>query len=405
MQDIDTVNQPLFKHIEFRALAESTKKSVKISIMTSSILIVTLNLVWVLGVFAKPPFDDMNDWQKTDFARSSVQFEDVVEGGPGKDGIQSIDEPKFDSIADAKNWLDGREPVVAFTHDGESRAYPLQILMYHELVNDNVAEQPISVTYCPLCNAAMVFERQYKGHVLEFGISGKVYNSNMVMYDRQTESWWLQFTGEGVVGKYMGATLNLLPSQLVSFAQFQQAYPNGTVLSRNTGFNKKYGVNPYANYDSRYLPIAWFYRKPFDDRLPAMKRVLGVALKQEAIAFPLFDLKKTPLLQTDISNQAVLIISKSGMASAVDKKLIKNSKDVLAAAAFSRVVKGRQLDFKLVGGKIIDEQTMSAWNMFGQSVEGEFKGTKLKQVDRGVYFSFVWLEFYPESFIFEQIGD
>ena len=275
--------------------------------------------------------------------------------------------------------------------------------MYHEIVNDSVGGQPISVTYCPLCNAAMVFSRHYKNQILEFGVSGKVYNSNLVMYDRQTESWWLQFTGEAVVGELTHAKLDLLSSQIVSFAQFQQSYPDGKVLSNNTGFNKKYGVNPYTHYDSRKLPVVWFYRKPFDDRLLAMERVLGVAMdQQQAMAFPLAVLSDAAVVQTNVASTPILIISKAGMASAVDERLIKESKDVLAAAAFSRIVSGKRLDFAIKQGEIVDTQTGSVWNMFGQAIAGDYKGQRLQQVDRGVYFSFVWLDFYPKSSIYQN---
>ena len=373
------------------------------SVLAGLSLIICLYLFWAWSVFAKPPFNDLHDWQETDFSRSTIQFEDMFEGGPGKDGIPAIDQPKFESMQQAHTWLHDREPVVAYSYAGEARAYPLQILMYHEIVNDSVGGQTISVTYCPLCNAAMVFSRQYKNQILEFGVSGKVYNSNLVMYDRQTQSWWLQFTGEGIVGELTHVKLDLLPSQIVSFAQFQEYYPDGKVLSKNTGFNKKYGVNPYAHYDSRKLPVVWFYRKPFDDRLPAMERVLGVAMdQQQAMAFPLTTLSDAAIVQTKVASMPILIISKAGMASAVDEILIKESKEVLAAAAFSRVVSGKRLDFMIRQGKIIDTQTESVWNMFGQAIEGAYKGQRLQQVDRGVYFSFVWLDFYPKSSIYQN---
>jgi len=367
-------------------------------------LVVGLYLLWVWIVFAEPPFADMQDWQKTDFSRSSISLQDIVEGGPGKNGIPSIEQPKLESLAQAQAWLNAREPVVVYSNKHGARAYPLQILMYHEIVNDRLGDQSIAVTYCPLCNAAMVFSRRYQDKVFEFGVSGKVYNSNLVMYDRHTESWWLQFTGQGVVGKYTDAKLDLLPSQIVSFMQFKQAYPDGKVLSRNTGFNKKYGVNPYAHYDSRQLPVVWFYGKPFDNRLPAMERVLGVAVNEQATAFPLSELNQSALVQTHVSNVPILIVSKAGMASAVDKRLIKESKDVLAAAAFSRQVNDKQLDFELIDNNIVDKQTRSVWNMFGQAVSGEFKGKRLQQVDRGVYFAFVWLDFYSHSAIFTNDG-
>ena len=220
------------------------------------------------------------------------------------------------------------------------------------------------------------------------------------MYDRQSESWWLQFTGEGVVGKYAGDALQLLPSQIVSFEQFKNAYPSGEVLSKQTGFNKKYGINPYAHYDSRVVPVAWFYRKPVDNRLPAMERVLGVANDDSATAFPFSYLNTVPLLQAKVAGMDVLVISKPGMASAVDMRKISESKDVLAAAAYSRMVEGQILDFELSNDQIVDIQTRSTWNMFGVAIDGELKGAKLKQLDRGVYFSFVWLDYYPDSLIF-----
>ncbi len=363
-------------------------------------LFVLFYLAWVLVVSAKPSFLDMSGWERTDFSRATVVLDDIVEGGPGKDGIQSIDQPKFETIGSAETWLDDREPVVVFTSGGKSKAYPLQILIYHEIVNDQLGEHKISVTYCPLCNAAMVFSRWHKGELLDFGTTGKVYTSNLVMYDRQSESWWLQFTGESIVGAYAGDSLQLLPSQIVSFKQFKDAYPLGKVLSNKTGFNKKYGINPYVNYDSRLIPIVWFYRKPFDNRLAAMERVLGVNDNNDTVIFPFSYLNTRPLVQTRVGDLDLLIISKLGMASSVDDRKISQSKDVLAAVAFSRTVQGRLLDFELKGNVIKDKQTHSTWNLFGQAVSGELKGIQLKQVDRGVYFSFVWLNFYPDSIIF-----
>ena len=326
----------------------------------------------------------------------------IFEGGPGKDSIRSIDNPTFNTNVEAEEWLNKREPVVAFISGTQARAYPLQILMYHEIVNDQINGQQIAITYCPLCNAAMVFDRNHQNELLEFGTTGKVHTSNLVMYDRQSESWWLQFTGEGIVGKHTGVQLKLLPSQIVSFEQFMQAYPAGKVLSKKTGFDQKYGVNPYTNYDSSNAPMAWFYRKPLDTRLPAMERVLGVVIGDDVAAYPFSVLNTIPLLQQELSGKPVLIVSKKGIASAVDKRLIRESKDTLTAAAYSRLVDGKVLDFDLMGVKIVDVQTKSTWNLFGEAIAGELKGVRLTKLDRGVYFSFVWLDYYPQSRIFAQ---
>lgn len=368
--------------------------------LTVLILFVFLYLLWVWSVFAQPPFADAADWPKTDFSRHAFPLNEIIEGGPGKDGIRSIDKPAFDSVQNAAHWLHSREPVIAFMVGMEARAYPLQILTYHEIVNDRVNGQAIAVTYCPLCNAAMVFDRKHNGELLEFGTTGKVHTSNLVMYDRSSESWWLQFTGKAVVGKHTGEQLRLLPSQIVSFEQFGKAHPEGLVLSNETGFKKKYGVNPYTGYDSRQLPYAWFFRKPLDTRLPAMERVLGVVTQNEVHAYPFSKLNSQPLIQQQIDNNPVLIVSRKGIASSVDQRLIRESKDTLSAAAYSRVVDDRVLEFKLVGGEIVDTQTNSRWNLLGDAVAGPLRGKRLAKLDRGVYFAFVWLDFYPQSVVY-----
>jgi hypothetical protein len=304
------------------------------SAILSLSLLIGLYLAWMPAVFAGPPFPYMNDWLDTDFSSTTIILSDIIEGGPGKDGIQSIDQPAFESIESAEKWLDDREPVIVFSNGAKSKAYPLQILIYHEIVNDQLGDEKISITYCPLCNAAMIFSRWHKVLLLDFGTTGKVYTSNLVMYDRQSESWWLQFTGESVVGDYSGDSLKLLPSQIVSFKHYKEAHPLGEVLSNKTGFNKKYGINPYVQYDSRVVPIAWFYRKPFDDRLSVMERVLGVVDEGNVLAFPFFYLSTRPVVQTKVSSLDVLVISKSGMASALDARSIRESKDILAAAAY-----------------------------------------------------------------------
>lgn len=365
-------------------------------------LFVSLYLLWAWSVFSQPPFPDIANWTKTDFSRHAFPLDEIIEGGPGKDGIRSIDAPTFNSLAQASNWLHEREPVVAFISGEEARAYPLQILIYHEIVNDLVDGKDIAITYCPLCNAAMVFSRRFQNEVLEFGTTGKVHASNLVMYDRSSESWWLQFTGEGVVGKYTGEQLQLLPSQIVSFGQFKNAYPTGKVLSREPGFDKKYGVNPYTDYDSRHVPYAWFFRNPLDTRLPAMERVLGVVSGNKVTAYPFSILNTRPLIQQQLDDKPVLIVSKSGIASSVDKRLIRESKDTLTAAAYSRVVDDKVLEFVLSGADIMDVQTESTWNLFGEAVAGPLAGTRLNKLDRGVYFSFVWLDFYPQSIIYTE---
>ncbi|MEE2970884.1 MAG: DUF3179 domain-containing (seleno)protein [Pseudomonadota bacterium] len=160
------------------------------------------------------------EWGKTDFSNHSVEFSEIMSGGPPKDGIPSIDDPNFVALADLKG-VAATEPVIGFSHNGDARAYPLRILIWHEIVNDTVGGMPITVTYCPLCNSAIVFDRRLDGRLLDFGTTGKLRKSDLVMYDRQTESWWQQFIGEGIVGEMTGKRLKMLPARVESLANFR----------------------------------------------------------------------------------------------------------------------------------------------------------------------------------------
>jgi hypothetical protein len=172
---------------------------------------------------------------KTDFARHSVPLREFISGGPGRDGIPPIDKPRFVSVAAAARFLDDGEPVLAVEIGGRARAYPQQILIWHEIVNDTLGGRPIAVSYCPLCNSSVVFDRRAAGRTLTFGTTGNLRNSDLVMWDRQTQSWWQQLTGEGVVGELTGTRLTVLESQTLSFADFRARHPEGEVLSRDTG--------------------------------------------------------------------------------------------------------------------------------------------------------------------------
>jgi hypothetical protein len=196
------------------------------------------------------------EWPKTDFSRHSINLSEIRSGGPPKDGIPSIDTPQFSAAADSKAIAD-TEPVIGLKIKGDVRAYPLSVLMWHEIVNDTVGGVPVSVTFCPLCNAAMVFDRRLDGRVLDFGTTGKLRKSDLVMYDRQTESWWQQFLGEAIVGELTGKRLKLVPARIESFANFKARAPMGKVLVPNEPARRDYGRNPYAGYDTLERPFLY----------------------------------------------------------------------------------------------------------------------------------------------------
>lgn len=221
-------------------------------------------------------------WPRTDFTDATIDLGEIREGGPGRDGIPAVDAPRFVAVA-AEDGLDPREPVIALSIAGDSRAYPLRVLTWHEIVNDTVGNVPVAVTYCPLCNAAIVFDRRVGDLLLDFGTTGKLHRSDLVMYDRQTESWWQQFSGEAIAGELAGATLTMLPARLESWAEFKRRAPRGLVLRPNDPEARPYGTNPYVGYDTSGFPFL------YDGEVPAGVDPLArvVVVGREAWTFDL----------------------------------------------------------------------------------------------------------------------
>lgn len=338
----------------------------------------------------------------TNYQKSSVPIEEIFTGGPMRDGIPAIDSPRFVSTDSASEWLGEKEPVIALQLDGVARAYPLQILMYHEIVNDELAGKPVSVTFCPLCNASIVFERDIRvdgdSIVLDFGTTGRLRKSDLVMYDRQSETWWQQFTGKGIIGDYTDVSLVRLPSQIISFEEFRKAFPQSQVLSRETGYQRPYGNNPYRGYDS-IDNNPFLFRGDIDPRLPAMERVLSILNDTETQLVPLSELKKQPVANLFSGESKVVVIASTTATSALDTENIAQSRQVPAAAAFHASVDELELDFKFKDGIVQDVQTASHWNAFGLSTKGKLAGTQLEQVDDGVHFAFAWLAFDPKAIV------
>ena len=225
------------------------------------------------GVHADPQAWQREGWRKTDFSKHSIPWDEIRSGGPAKDGIPAINRPMF-MPASADTQLSGTEPVIGLELNGDARAYPLRILIWHEIANDVVGGVPVAVTYCPLCNAAIVFDRRLAGLTLEFGTTGKLRNSDLVMYDRQTESWWQQFTGEAIVGQLTGQSLTLVPARLESFSLFKERHPQGQVLIPENPSLRAYGRNPYSGYDSSARPFLYGGDVPKD--IDPMVRVVLV---------------------------------------------------------------------------------------------------------------------------------
>ncbi len=204
----------------------------------------------------------------TDFSRRNVSLAEFQSGGPPRDGIPAIDRPKFVDVEAADVWMADREPVILVEHGGETRVYPIQILIWHEIVNDEIGGTPVAATFCPLCNTAIVFDRRVAGETLDFGTTGKLRNSDLVMYDRQTQSWWQQFGGKALVGRHAGERLEQLPARIVGWGEARRTFPAARVLSRDTGHSRDYGQNPYEGYDDVDTPPFFAAANDDDGRLP-----------------------------------------------------------------------------------------------------------------------------------------
>ena len=259
-------------------------------------------------------------WPNTDFSRSSVDFREIISGGVPKDRIRAINQPKFAPIADVTD-LAGTEPVIGLIVDGEAKAYPLSILIRHEIVNDVIAGVPVAVTFCPLCNTAVVFDARVGGDTLNFGVSGNLRNSDLLMFDRQTESWWQQFTGEAVVGEFMGTELKMLPSRLESWDNFRARAPAGALVQVADGGS--YGRNPYAFYDTAAKPF--LYRGPLPDEIPALARVVKVERADGTMEGWSLELLRA---QGRIEAGDLVLTWEPGQNSALDQPLIADGADV-----------------------------------------------------------------------------
>ncbi len=323
-----------------------------------------------LGTLVADPVSWRLEWLRTDFSKHSVPFEGIKSGGPPKDGISAIDAPRFERLERGKSTgrsasLGDIEPVIALSIGGDARAYPLRVLIWHEIVNDTVGNTPVTVTYCPLCNAALVFERIVDSRVLDFGTTGKLRHSGLVMYDRQTESWWQQFTGEAIVGTMTGHRLRLIPSRLESFERFRQRVPQGQVLVPSNPNARNYGRNPYVGYDAAGQR-PFLYDGTLPDGIEPMERVVAVETtlgRHEAWALALLRRRGT------IENADLLIEWQPGQASALDKASLPAGRDV--------------------GNVIVQKR----------------QGDELVDVPYDVTFAFVFHAFRPNSPIYKDASD
>jgi hypothetical protein len=344
------------------------------------------------------------DWA-TDWTRRTIDLDELligIQAPDPRDIIAPIDNPQFEAITAADEWLEDREPGVLLEFDGTARFYPIRILTLHEVINDVIADRPVVVTYCPLCNTATAFDPTIDGQVHRFGVSGLLRNSDLVMWDDQTQSLWQQITGEAIVGTLAGTQLEFFGSSMVRWADFKEAFPLGEVLSRDTGFNFSYGVNPYQGYSGRAAPFP-FFQGEIDPRYPALERVVGVTIGDTSKAFPFSVIAEEQAVNDLVGETPVVIFwGAADTADALDSGTIPEGVAIGTGVAYERTVDGQVLTFTANGDDTFtDAETRTTWNLLGIALDGELADSRLSIATHRNEFWFAWGAFFPESGVYE----
>ncbi len=387
---------------------------------------------------------------------ANIPLDEVLSGGPPPQGIPGLgfsgdwqgaakasrQEPIFVPQNVASQWIGEDEPIAVLTIGNETKAYPIQILTWHEIINDRVGGIPVTVSFCPLCNSTIAFDRRIplsqealdrllalnpdakimdpnKAFLAEyadlgedadsivklaevtFGVSGMLYNSNLLMFDTISSTLWSQILAKGNIGTLTGTQLLRIPAQILSFSELQNSFPKALVLSRDTGHSRRYGSNPYVGYDlvdSR----PFLFDKLVDERMLAKTRIVSVEINDEAVAYKYETLAEQNTINDVIAKKPIVVFWQAGLNSALDASQIKNSKDVGEVGIFSRELDGQELEFEYKNDNFVDKQTGSTWNILGQATSGELAGKSLTAVIHDNTLWFAWAAFKPKTRVYAQ---
>lgn len=303
------------------------------------------------------------------------------------DAIPPLDEPKYEDAAGG-DWLEGDDLVIGYLGaNGSAWAFPLKILNFHEIVNDELDDTPVLISYCPLCRSAVVYDRRLDGRELTFGNSSALYESDLVMLDRETSSYWWQVAGEAIVGTLTGARLTTLPSTTATWAQWLEEHPETLVLSRETGFARSYERDVFAGYrdqvnDERFaFPVS---AEALDGRLAPGDEVLGLSVGGDSRAYSARALGNAAVNDSLGGEEIVVFSTASGPT---------------AAAYLADAGDGR-LAFSYADGQYRDAETGSLWNLSGEAVSGPMEGTTLEPLPGRYTFWFAYIAAFPEADVY-----
>ncbi len=315
-----------------------------------------------------------------------IPTDEVFDGGPGRDGIPSVDNPQFTNVNDASYLLDD-DLVIGIKIGGTIRAYPHPILDWHEIVNDDISGQKTAITYCPLTGSAIAWKRNGVVSNSEFGVSGLLFNSNLIPYDRGSSSNWSQMRLQCVNGSLIGNEIETSKIIETTYKTWREMYPTSKLLSTNTGFGRQYGVYPYGGYktnDDLIFPVS-----NEDNRLQKKERVLGLIAGGQTMAF---------VIKSFSSDVSIENVSFGG-----DEFVVIGSSGKNFAAAYKRELDdGTTLQFTITEGElplVMMDNEGTKWNIFGEAIEGPRAGESLKQAKAFIAYWFAWAAFYPNSLI------
>jgi Protein of unknown function (DUF3179) len=335
-----------------------------------------------------------------EFAEPLIPLDRILSGGPPPDGIPPIDDPIFIPAGEV-DFLEDNQPVLAVTVGDETRAYPIQIMVWHEIVNDRFDGEPVTISYCPLCNTAIAYVgRLSDGTEVDFGTSGSLYNSSLVMYDRQTESLWTHFDGRAVVGTLIGEELEFIPMSTMGWGDFLEAFgPDAAVLSKETGFTRDYGRNPYVGYDN-IDTNPFLFDGDLDGRLEAQTRVLAVR-GDESVVITDELLAENRVTEFTLDGEDLVALYVSGTASALEAQEITESRDVGASGVFVPQIGGTEVQLSADDGdeEIFVDDLGNQYNIAGLVVAGPNEGEELERVEAINTFWFAISAFRPDSTI------
>lgn len=346
--------------------------------------------------------DATEPWD-TDWSRRTVDPDEFLVGIPAvdpRDRIPPIDTPRFEPI-EAADWLDDREPGALVQFNDEVRFYPLSILTRHEIVNDRYGDIPVAVTFCPLCNTALTFDRRVDGEALRFGVSGLLRKSDLVMWDDATTTLWQQITGEAVVGELAGTQLDIISTAIVSYGDAKESFPDALSLATDTGFGINYGANPYEAYSSSNQPFL-FDDDP-DPRFPALSRVVGVSVDGVDKAYPFELISEKGAVNDLLGDTPIAVLWGGETADALDSSTVADGQAIGSGIAFDRTVGGQTLTLSTSGEDLFtDAETSSTWNLLGQAVDGPLAGEQMDTVSHRNEFWFAWASFFPDGDVYTQ---